>query len=81
MIEFIAQFVILFASLTVLMACAVIEVMVVLRMWHDFRPGRHGAWVGTIWAVLLFGGGACLAGIGAYTIATAAIRSLAPGYL
>ena len=81
MMCFVASFLVLAASVAVLVACLAVEVMLALRLWHDIRPSRWYALSGTLWAILLIGGSALLAGIGAFTIAEAAALALSDCFI
>lgn len=61
-------FLVMLMSFVVMTACAGIWLLLIARMWRDFRPSQRHAICGTVWAVLIFGTVSGLCGIGAYSI-------------
>lgn len=76
MIVVLVQAAILVASITIFSVCVAVWLLLIARMWRDFRPREFGNVGATICAVLGFGTVALLCGLGAYTIALAAFASL-----
>lgn len=70
---------VMLTSFIVMTACAGIWVLLILRMWRDFRPSRRRAICGTVWVVLIIGTLSGLCGLGSYTLgiyAAAAVLDL-----
>lgn len=72
----VGQLFILMASIAIMCVAVILWLMLLMRLWCDIRDRRWNEIVPTGWMILIPGTLAALMGIGAYTVAVAAVMAL-----